>query len=1235
MSPEQFLAVGDLFSEAALLVDRAGTILAANRHVKSLGFTPHALCGQRLVDLTPAAPDQVEDYLRLCARSRDPVVGALTLRNDAGEALACRCDGALVHPGSDGEAQLLIKLQRKEESLVQFAVLNQKVTDLTAEIARRRAVERELWDQRESLRVTLASIGDGVIVTDPEGYVTFLNAVAETLTGWTQLEAEGRFVEEVFHIVNEQTRQKTENPAVRALREGRIVGLANHTVLIARDGVERIIDDSAAPICEQDGDVLGVVLVFRDVTETRSLESARSRLAALVESSEDAIIAKTFDGVVTGWNRGAERLFGYEAQETLGRPLYETIVPPERKDELLQVLDRVRQGERVDHFETLRVAKDGRRIPVSLRISPIYNAASVAIGASAIERDITQQKQADRLRAVRLAVTQILAEERDVEQATLRMLQAVGLTLGWDVGCFWHVDPRDQVLRCAGVWTDPSNPRTEFVEATHNFTFKPGDSLPGRVWSRNQPVWSPDATRDPQFLRGAQARACGLHGAFGFPLTVSGEFVGVLEFFRSEIQEPDDVLLELMGTLAAQFGHFIERRRAEQETQNVQRLLRNVLDNTPAVIYVKDDKGRFLLANQRLADLVGRPMADIVGRGNEEVLGDDEHVRQIAEHDRLVLCGTEARAFEERLRRPDGLHVYHSIKAPAENIGYAEKVLIGITTDISEQKHTEAKLRFLADASASLAVLVDYKSTLQRVARLAVPHFADWCAVDMVAPDNSVEQLAVAHVDPAKVELAKELSERYPRRPDAAHGVAQVLRTGKPDLMTEITDDMLQVGARDAVQLDLLRRLGLKSLICVPLVARNRVLGVITFVSAESGRRYTADDLAMAEDLAHRATIAIENARLYQEVREADRRKDEFLAMLAHELRNPLAPIRTGLDVLALEGAGDRETIQLMQEQVEHLVRLVDDLLDVSRIIRGRVELRCEPVETATLIRRAVEAVRPMVAQHEQELVVRIPDRPLWLNADPVRLVQVIGNLLNNASKYTDRGGRIEISATARGDEVELCVSDNGIGIEPDLLHKVFDPFTQASRSLDRSQGGLGIGLTLVRSLVEMHGGSVSAHSEGVGHGSQFVVRLPTISAPQETAPGRGKHNAARQRRILVVDDNVGAAQMLAVLLSTLGAHEVKIVHDGPAALAQVETFRPEIVLLDIGLPGMDGYQVGWTIRRSPQFDSMLLVALTGYGQEEDRRRSQEAGFDEHLVKPPSLKHIEAILSHPKLNGDR
>lgn len=1342
----------------------------------------------------------------------------------------------------------------------------------------------EVRAQAERFRVTLNSIGDGVIVTDSEARILFLNPAAEQLTGWTRAEAEGQPLEVVFPIVHEQTRQAADNPVRCALRAGQVVTLADHTLLIARNGIERAIDHSAAPIYQENGQIAGAVLVFRDVSLKRHADLARGRLAALVDSSEDAILGQSLDGIVTDWNPGAERLFGYSAAEVVGKPIFQSIVPPERKDELLGMLQRVARGERVEHFESVRRRKNGTLFPVSIRISPIRSADGRVIGASAIDRDISQLQSMEKRRTARLAVTQILAEEATVARATARLLETICRALEWDAGCLWLRDEARTTLVCQEFWREPTGRLEEFERASRGQRFGPGDGLPGRVWHSGRPFWIADVVQDPNFRRAPQARTVGIHGAFACPIRSGTEVVGVIEFFSHEIKSPDDDFLEMMSTIAGQLGQFLEHRHAEELVRRSEKELADFFESAVVALHWVGPDGTILRVNQAELDMLGYERDEYLGHNIREFHADPEVIEEIL---RRLQAGERLKDYPARLRRKDGTlrhvlidssvywengrfvhtrcftrdvteqklaesarleseerlrlalaagrmgawqwdvasgkviwsptleaihglapgtfpgtfeayrqglhpddrdrvqetlraaleedkeyHLEYRIIWPDQSVhwletrgqvfrdqarrpvrmvgvcadvtqrrqledelrrrmheaaeaeerirsvvdhaldgiitidaegliqtfnpaaerlfGYSASQVIGqnvkllmpepyrsehdayilrylqtgeariigsgrqvvgrrrdgttfpmelavsefhvaggrfftgIVRDVTERQRREGTLRFLAEASKSLSLLVDYKSTLQRVVYLAVPGFADWCALDMVDAEGRLEQVALAHSDRQKAQLAQELARRYPPVPDAPFGPYHVLHTGRPQMLAEIDDNHLAHAARDEEHARILRELGPRSCVCVPIVVQGTTLGVLTFLYAESGRRYGPEDLSLAEDLAHRAAIAIENARLYQQVREADRRKDEFLAMLAHELRNPLAPIRHGLELLALEDHAHRDNIQFMQRQVEHLVRLVDDLLDVSRIVRGKIELRKEILALAAVVQQAVDTVRPLAEAHT--LVVSLPEEPVWVEADPVRLAQIIENLLSNACKYTDKGGRIEVSVCRGAEDVAVTVKDNGIGIDRDLLPRVFDLFTQSSRTLDRSQGGLGIGLTLVRTLVEMHGGSVSAASEGPGRGSQFTVRLPLARKTSIPESPAAPPAPASGRRVLVVDDNVGAARMLALLVSRLGPHEIEIAHDGLSTIEKVHGFLPDIVLLDIGLPGMDGYEVARRLRASEQFKKTRLIALTGYGQDDDRRRSREAGFDEHVVKPVEVETLLRLL---------
>ncbi len=634
--------------------------------------------------------------------------------------------------------------------------------------------ERLMQEGHERFRVTLSSIGDAVIATDKDGNVTFLNPVAEALTRWTSADAAGHPLVEVFRIINENTRQPAENPAERSLREGIIVGLANHTVLIGKDGHETPIDDSAAPIRGEDGKISGVVLVFRDISERRMAEEKLAHLAAIITSSDDAIVSKDLNGVVQTWNHGAEKLFGYLSDEIVGKPIT-IIIPPELQDDEPRFLERIRRGERIEHFETVRRRKDGSSVDISLTVSPIHDAYEHVIGAAKIARNISDRK---------------LLEKQISEQA-------------------------------------------------------------------------------------------------------------------------------------------------------------------------------------------------------------------------------EALASESR-------------------------------------------------------------------------------------------------------------------------------------------------------------------------------------------------------------------------------RKDEFLAMLSHELRNPLAPIRSAVHLLKRQAPGNTEAaiqkpVEIIERQVTHLTKLVSDLLEVSRVISGRIRLNKVVIDVNEVVRHAIESVKTVVEEHGHELVTKMCPDGLWVSADATRIEEVVVNLLNNAAKYTDPGGRIEVHCEQHDDQwIRISVRDNGIGIEPELMPRIFDLFTQADRSLARSAGGLGVGLSLAQRLVNLHGGKLEAkspHDDG-SKGSEFAVTLPAVPAPdpvhgaQELADSE---HAVEIQRVLVVDDNVDQVLMVASALRHEG-HLVETAHTGNAGLELALNWKPDVVLLDIGLPGIDGFEVARRIRADGRGRTMRIIAVTGYGRDADIATALDVGIDVHLTKPYDLDELQKIL---------
>jgi signal transduction histidine kinase len=445
-----------------------------------------------------------------------------------------------------------------------------------------------------------------------------------------------------------------------------------------------------------------------------------------------------------------------------------------------------------------------------------------------------------------------------------------------------------------------------------------------------------------------------------------------------------------------------------------------------------------------------------------------------------------------------------------------------------------------------------------------------------------------------------------------------------------------------------LRAVGVRSLLIVPLRARDRTLGALTLLSSRRTRRYRRADLALAEELALRAAVAIDNARLYREARgmeealrhraeqlsAADRAKDEFIAVVAHELRGPLAALRGAVEVLRLQGAGGQAgdpSQGIMVRQLDALTRLVEDLLDVARITQGKLGLRREPLDLVRVLHAAAGTARPLIDARRHTLTLTPPLTPVRVEGDAGRLEQVFVNLLTNAAKYTEPGGHIWLSAAVEepagaAPQVIVSVRDTGIGMAPDFLAHAFELFHQGPQAPGSSGDGLGIGLALVRRLVELHGGTVEAHSDGPGQGSEFLVRLPALKAEGQGATGTTIANGCPGRRVLVVEDNTDAAESLAMLLRIHG-HDVRLAADGPRALAAVGDYTPDVVLLDLSLPGMDGHEVARQLRGRPGCDKALIVALTGSGTDEDRQLSFQCGCDHFLVKPVDWDDIDRLIT--------
>ena len=738
-------------------------------------------------------------------------------------------------------------------------------------------------EQASLNRITLASIGDAVITTDTAGRVRTMNGVAEALAGWSQSAAQGRPLDEVLDLVNEFTRARVENPVTRVLREGTIVGLANHTLLIAKDGTARPIDDSTAPIRDAVGGISGCVLVFREITARHTEE--QDHIADFFDKANIGLHWVDPDGLIMRVNQAELDLLGYTREELIGRPIAELYV---NQAMIQDMLARLRRGETLDAYQAELRCKDGSVRDVLINSSALY-----------------------------------------------------------EEGNFIHC-------------------RTYTLDITH-------------------------------------------------------------------------------------------RVRAEAALRDSEEKFHVMVDHMSQQAWMSDATGYILWFNRRWLDYTGTTLEQMRGWGWEAVHHPDHVERVVALYRR---SWQEGEVWEDSfpLRARDGSYRWFlSRAAPIRDASNNIIRWFGTNTDVTEQRRAEESLR-------------------------------------------------------------------------------------------------------DAV-----------------------------------------------------------------------RRRDEFLAMLAHELRNPLAAVRHGLELVKLAGE-DRELIEqartVMDRQLALLVRMTDDLLDVSRITRGKLELRKEPVELATVVTAALETLAPLIQSSGHELAVTVPSTAMLIDGDPTRLIQVLVNLLTNACKFTPQGGRLTLTVENLHERALIRVRDNGIGIAPADLRHVFEMFVQLDSSLERSLSGLGIGLTLVKQLAELHHGSVAVHSDGVGCGTEFVVslpRLPQTPSAQEPAPAHSRA-APVARRILVVDDNRDSADSLAMILK-LSGHQTHLAYDGLAALEAARTLRPEVVLLDIGLPRMNGFDVCREIRAQPWGETMLLIALTGWGQDGDRRRVKDAGFDHHLIKPVDFTVLQQLMT--------
>ncbi|HEY9764496.1 MAG TPA: PAS domain S-box protein [Trichocoleus sp.] len=697
----------------------------------------------------------------------------------------------------------------------------------------------------------------------------------------------------------------------------------------------------------------------------------------------------------------------------------------------------------------------------------------------------------------------------------------------------------------------------------------------------------------------------------------------------------------------------LERERiARHQVEAVQRQLTTIFETSPIGLALLDSEQRFAAINEALAEINGLSREQHLGSSIAELFSQVDS-KIVETFDQIYATGQPfiSPSFAVNVpgrsdRRPGYYNVYYLPAITSE--GQVENVLVYVV-DVTEQVRLELGQRFLSEAGTVLASSLDYQTTLERVAQLVVPELADWCTVHIVEEDGSIEQIAVAHTNPAKLEWAYQIRDKYPLNPEDPRGTALTLRTGQSDLVPEIPDELLIQAARDPEHLEILRQVGFNSVMTVPLRTQSRIFGAISFIAAESGRQYTPMDLELAEELARRASLAVDNAQLYRAAQRdraaseaarsaaeaANRIKDEFLAVLSHELRSPLNPILGWTKLLRtgrLDASKAEHALETIERNAKLQSQLIEDLLDVSRILQGKLTLNVAPVNLATTIEAAMETVR--LAAEAKNIQIQALLNPILQTVlgDTNRLQQVIWNLLSNAVKFTPPGGQIEVELIQRGAYAQIKVRDNGRGIHPDFLPCVFDYFRQEDGTTTRQFGGLGLGLAIVRHLTELHGGTVQVESPGQNLGATFTVRLPlNVVLPEPVAEDSLPEKATSLSgiQVLVVDDDADMRELASFVLMQAGA-EVRTAASAAQALMLLKQAIPDLLLSDIGMPEMDGYALIRHIRRRTpeQGGSLPAIALSAYAGEINQQQALAAGFQMHLSKPIEPESlVKAIAS--------
>ncbi len=845
-------------------------------------------------------------------------------------------------------------------------------------------------------------------------------------------------------------------------------------------------------------------------------------------------------------------------------------------------------------------------------------------------------------------VARDVAGKLDLEAIVQRITDAATSLTGAQFGAFFY-----NVVGADGeaytLYTISGVPREHFA----NFPMPRNTQVFAPTFAGTAIFRSANIQKDPRYgknppYRGMPAGHLPVVSYLAVPVkSHTGEVLGGLFFGHADegvFGETEEKVAEALASHAAvaidnvRLYESLDHDRAA--LHNEERRYRSLVLATPTrqAIAISDAEGSMMRESASWQEITGQSADEMLGRGWLDAVHPGHRARVAQAWDAAVKSGA---VYEDRylLRQVDGSYRWFAGKTvPVRDDNGRIQEWIGTATDVHEQHMAQEGLSFLARANELFASSLDYKETLRNITFLAVPRIADWCAVDM-APEvgqTAYSRLAIAHADPAKIALAEEFSRKFPPDPET-DAIYRVMRSGTSELVPFVSSEMLERAARSEEHLRMIRELGIMSVMIVPLRSRGEVVGTITLVASD--RRFSQHDLMQAEELAYRASIAIENARLYSAAQAANRAKDEFLATLSHELRTPMTAVLGWSRMLKL-GLSDGEAsaaIDAIEQSASAQAQLIEDVLDVSRIMSGKLTFDPRPTDLRTVAQAAIGTVHPAAVAKGIEILTSIPPDLPAVSGDEGRLQQIVWNLLANAIKFTPRAGTVTLRLTHDGSLVRLTVSDTGEGIDRNFLPYVFEPFRQADSSTTRPHGAIGLGLAIVRSLVEMHGGRIRAASEGKGRGASFTLELPV----SETAPAVAAAPATERPvvptasatlpaltdiTVLVIDDQQYTRDVVAAILRHTGA-TVQTATSVREALPLFQRIEPHVVVCDIAMPEEDGYVFLREVRARPDAQrSTPILALTAFGRPEDRLLALNAGFDAYLKKPVDPAELAATV---------